>query len=74
MIVEVAEFIRDEGTICVFAGNTEDGERVTFAVDHRPAQQLVDAMFDPDTGNETAAYNEGIMVDVEGWQVLSREL
>jgi hypothetical protein len=73
MLVELAEFTRDEGTILVFAGNTEDGERVTFGVDHRPGGHLLDAMFDPETGQETEAYNEGIYVEVEPWQVLSRE-
>ena len=40
-------------------------------MDHRPANALIERMF-TDQGHETAEYNEGIYVEVESWQILSR--
>ena len=55
-------FVADEGTLVLFAGTDEaTGDRVTFGVDHRMAQPLLD----PETDIE--------LLDVEDWAVLRRE-
>lgn len=50
----------DHGTIVVFTGTNDDGDTITFGVDHRPAQGLLDALDTEGT----------IDAEVESWQVL----
>ena len=52
---------RDEGTIIVFTGTGEAGETVVFAVDHRPAGALIDAVL----------FEGSLDVEVEPWQILA---
>lgn len=54
MEVHDITFIRDEGTIHVWEGVTDDGEIVSFGVDHRLSNDLP----------------EGVTAEVEGWQIL----
>lgn len=46
--VTVTGFVRDEGTVVLFEGITDDDEGafVVFAVDHRPAQDIASALED----------------------------
>jgi hypothetical protein len=53
VILNVIRPVCDEGTVIVFEGAREDGGLVRFAVDHRPAQTIVDGLL------------EGSIVDVE---------
>jgi hypothetical protein len=55
---------RDEGTIIVFTGTDENGDRVTFGADHRPATALYEAALEQD---------EPVCAEVESWQVISRQ-
>ena len=54
---------RDEGTVMVLTGTAENGDRVTFGADRRPADDLADAVVNSLDGEITA--------EVESWQVLS---
>ncbi|HET7110253.1 MAG TPA: hypothetical protein VFI41_05240 [Gemmatimonadales bacterium] len=60
MEIEVTELVADGGSVVVFAGLDSDGARVTFAVDHRPAQELVNAMLN----------DEEVIAFVEPWQIM----
>ena len=61
MEVEVTQIVRDEGSVVVFQGESlEDGRTVTFAVDHRPAQELVNGMLN----------DEEVIALVDSWQVI----
>lgn len=52
-------------TVHVFDGiDVDTGDQIVFAVDHRPARDLREALSDP----EVEVYAE-----LEGWQILSRE-
>lgn len=55
--------VRDEGTIVVLEGVDEEGRVFHFAADHRPAQDILNALSDPETESE-------VLVDVEEWQIL----
>jgi hypothetical protein len=44
MEVTATQLLSDEGTILVFLGETEDGETVTFAADHRPGRDIAAAI------------------------------
>ena len=61
MEVTVTEIVRDEGSIVLFRGLTDDGTAVVFAVDHRPAQALVDGMLNDE---------EDVIAFVEAWQIV----
>lgn len=64
MLVNVTEVVDDQGSIVLFGGTlTEDGRYVVFAVDHRMAQGLADALF-------TGEYGEAPLAEVESWQVI----
>jgi hypothetical protein len=53
--------VRDEGTIIVFTGTAENGDRVSFGADHRPAWALYEGVLE-----------EGeAQAEVESYQVLS---
>jgi len=61
MEIEVVSIVRNEGSVMVFRGTSlEDGRTVTFAVDHRPAQELMNGMLN----------DEEVIALVEPWQVL----
>jgi hypothetical protein len=61
MEIEVTQIVRDEGSIVLFQGTSlEDGRVVTFAADHRPAQELINGMLN----------DEEIIAFVEPWQVV----
>jgi hypothetical protein len=51
-LVTVTGLVQDEGTIVVLSGLDEDGCNVVFAVDHRPAQAILDAL---EAGEEPVA-------------------
>jgi hypothetical protein len=51
---------RPDGSVIILTGTGPEGQRVTFAADRRPAQDLVSAILE--SGEETA--------EVEGWQIL----
>lgn len=42
--VQVTGLVRDEGTIVVLEGTNDEGETVRFACDHRPAQDIINAL------------------------------
>lgn len=52
--------VRDEGTVLVFTGTAENGDRVSFGADHRPAWALYEGVLE-----------EGeAQAEVESYQVL----
>lgn len=57
--VTVTGLVRDEGTVVVFSGTTEDDLGVTFACDHRCAQAIVDAL---EAGEEPVAVVEDYLI------------
>ena len=62
-MIAATALVRDEGTIVVFEGEDEEsGEIVTFACEHRPAQDIAWAI---ETG-------EMPLCDVPSWAILSR--
>lgn len=60
MSVAVTRLVEDQGTIVVFEGTTENGNTIWFGADHRPAQDIADAL----------QRGEAPEVEVEGWQVI----
>lgn len=53
-------YVRDEGSVLVFTGTAENGDRVSFGADHRPAWALYENVLE-----------EGeAQAEVESWQVL----
>lgn len=62
MNVEVLDVLRDEGTVVVFAAETDAGQPIAIAVDHRSAQAITDALWDEDR----------VYAQVEPWQVLGQ--
>lgn len=62
LVVTVDGLRQDEGTILLFLGHTQD-EDVLFAVEHRAAAWLLDAV---------AQLDDDVEVEIEAWQVLSR--
>jgi hypothetical protein len=61
--ITVTMVVRDEGSIVLMRGVEHETDRiVTFAVEHRPAQDIVDAL---GRGEDVEVY------DVEDWQVMS---
>lgn len=62
MEVVVTDVVRDEGSVVLMQGLTTDGSDrvITFACDHRPAHDILDALAN---GDET-------FVLIEDWQVL----
>jgi hypothetical protein len=54
------ESLVDQGTVVVFTGTDEHQRIVTFAVDHRPAQDIVDII---------RGAGE-LVVGIESWQVI----
>lgn len=63
MQVLVVGPVSDEGTIVVLEGVNEDGSTIHFGVDHRPAQDILNALIEEE---------EDIYVEIEGWQVVRR--
>lgn len=61
MEVTVTEIVRDEGSIVLFRGVTDDGSAVVFACDHRPAQDIVNALIEGD---------EDVTCFIEDWQIV----
>lgn len=62
MEVTVTEIVRDEGSIVLFSGLTDDGGAVVFACDHRPAQALINGMLN----------DEEVVAFVDDWQIVGR--
>lgn len=61
MEIEVTAIVRAEGSVVLFRGESlETGRTVTFAVDHRPAQELMNGMLN----------DEEVIALVEPWQVM----
>jgi hypothetical protein len=54
---------RSEGTVIVFTGTDENGDRVTFGADHRPAEALYEAALES---------GDPVTADVDEWQVTGR--
>lgn len=54
--------IENHGSVVLFVGNTDEGKRVSFAVDHRMAGDLLDHLI---------TYEE-VQIEVEGWQIWGR--
>lgn len=55
-----------DGSMLVFQGHTEEGDIITFAVDHRPGAALLDAMADLSEEGDTP------VCLVPPWAILSR--
>jgi len=64
MIVTVTDGteVRDEGTVLVFTGDTEDGRTVSFGVDRRIGLDLYAYLADAGSVN----------AEVEGWQIVGQ--
>lgn len=63
MLINLTQLVRDEGSVVVFEGLDNEGLLVTFGVDHRTAQDLVnllEAGEDPD-------------VEVPEWSILKTQ-
>ena len=61
--ITVTEVLADHGSVVLMRGIEHETDRVvTFAVDHRPAQHIADALA---AGEDVEVY------DVEDWQVMS---
>lgn len=60
MEVTVTEIVRDEGSVVLFRGLTDDGTAVVFACDHRPAQELLNGLLN----------DEEVVAFVEPWQIV----
>lgn len=61
MEVTVTEIVRDEGSVVLFRGLTDDDTAVVFACDRRPAQDIVNALIDGD---------EDVICFIEPWQIV----
>lgn len=62
MRLTVTEPVADHGSIVMLRGIEHETDRVvTFAADHRPAQDIVNALAD----------GEDVEVEIEDWQVMS---
>lgn len=59
MYVTITSVARDEGTVVVFNAEHNDSA-IKVAIDHRPAQGIVDALEE----------HGEVEVEVESWQVL----
>lgn len=62
MEITVTDIVRDEGSVVVFLGMPWEGPPITFAVDHRPAQELINGMLN----------GEDVIALIEPWQVVGR--
>lgn len=60
MEVTVTEIVRDEGSVVLFRGLTDDGTAVVFACDHRPAQELLNGLLN----------DEEVVAFVDTWQIV----
>jgi len=60
MRVVVTALVRDEGSLVILQGLTDDNQVVNFAADHRCAQAILDAV----------AQGEDVEVELEDWQIL----
>lgn len=62
MQVALKDVVRDEGSIVVLLGETCDGSArdIRFAVDHRMAKALIDALESDDL----------ILAEIETWQIV----
>jgi hypothetical protein len=60
MIVNVTDYVSNQGTVLVFEATTEDGRTIKFGADHRPGRDLVEAL----------ANHESVVAWVEDWQVI----
>ena len=58
--ITVDQLLSDEGSVVVFGGTTESGRYVTFAVDHRMAEPLAQAV----------VMDEEAIAEIEPWQIL----
>lgn len=65
LTIEDVATVVDEGTVVQITGTGEDGQRVTFAGDARSMSHVLEALV---SGDEPE-----VDVQVEDWQVLSRE-
>lgn len=62
MGITVTDVVADHGSVVVLRGIEHETDRtVTFAVDHRLAQAITEAL----------AAGEDVEVDVEDWQILA---
>ena len=65
MLVNVTDVQGDHGSVVLFRGTlVDDGREIVFAVDHRMARDLAEAL----------AYNESPLAGVEAWQVTAWEM
>lgn len=61
--ITVTEIVADHGSVVLMRGIEHETDRViTFAADHRPAQDIANALSE---GEDVEVY------DVEDWQVMS---
>lgn len=63
MEVTVTEIVRDEGSVVLFRGLTDDDTAVVFAVDHRMAGDIIEALINGDG-------DESVGVIIEAWQIV----
>lgn len=63
MRAQVTQLVSDQGTVVVFEAVTDAADIITFACDHRCAQQIAHAL---------AWGEDPIEVNVEPWQILGR--
>jgi hypothetical protein len=62
MEVAVLEFVRNEGSVVLFRGLVSENE-IVFAVDHRPAWDIMAALLDEE-------HEDDVVALVESWQVV----
>ncbi len=60
--VTATRLVADEGSVVVFEGHDDAGTYITFGSDHRPAQQIVEAIEEEGEAR----------VEVPIWAVLTR--
>lgn len=63
-LITVTGFVRDEGTIVVLSGLTEENDEVVFACEHRMAPAILDAV---EAGEEPVA-------EVPDYMILGRRV
>jgi hypothetical protein len=62
MNVTIVGLIRDEGTVVLLAGLGPNGEHLTVAADHRPAQAILEAL--------EAELDEPVVAEVPEWALM----
>lgn len=67
-LVRVVRLVRDEGSVVVFSGFRGDGTRPLFAVEHRAAQPIIEALLSDDPEDDVER-----LVRIESWQIIGSE-